>query len=94
MSVELRIVRDDECVLPNWLPLTSLTLEEIGAVFVLAAMNSGCLPEEDNEIQVLAKRFEDGNAAFTSLRQKGLMTAEVADGVLMLGIDLDKLTKP
>ena len=90
--MEFRLSSDDEIVLPAWLHASTLSLEEIGAVVVLACLNE---PQEEWIHPFVEARLatEDFQRVAKILKEKDLLSGTRKGNRICVGIDLEK-TKP
>lgn len=88
-SLTLRIDRDDEVVLPAAVADGDLSLSELGALVVIAAVAQG-----SHDFTSPRMQSEDMVNAVKSLMKREIFTATVEGGTVKLNIDLDKAMPP
>lgn len=87
-SISLKIEDQDEITLPDWIGGTSLTLAEIGAIACFACLQNG------SEVPEVSERIgtEEMARAMGSLKEKGVMKAQLVGSRLSVEIDLDAVS--
>lgn len=83
--MNLKIDRGDTVEIPAEIVNGPLSLAEIGAIVVLAAIQSGHTEFDNHNVTT-----PEGIAALKALRERGVFSAAMADGELKISVDLDK----
>ena len=84
--MKLEILDPTHVTLPAWLARTPLTLDEIGALFVLCAIEKEGLPKM--AARLITEEFVEAN---NNLSSKGIFTSCFKDGALSLDLDLSSI---
>lgn len=86
-SLKLRLEPEDEIHLPDWIAATSLTLEEIGAVAVMACFET----QAGGYDELLAARLKtpEMTSALKQLESKGVFHMGISRGNVHMHLDLD-----
>ncbi len=88
-TLTLRIQRNDEIVLPSAILDGELTLSELGALVILAAVAEGHAGFDHPRMQ-----DEEVLAAVKKLTERGVFNVTVQDRKLNISVDLDKAMPP
>jgi predicted transcriptional regulator len=86
-SVTLHLKSEEEICLPDWIAVTSLTLEEIGAVAVMACLETQAGGYE--ELLAARLRTPEMKCAMRSLQTKGVFSVSIKKGAADMRLDLD-----
>ena len=88
MSLELTVKNENEITLPRTLAASPLTLSEIGAIVVMACLDT----LQENEDGLAARlRSEEMQTALKSLKERGVFAIAVEGKTVTIKLKLDAI---